>query len=812
VLPCAVAADDLVLDEPVDPAEHGRLNPEAVKTLRDAGVEAERIVFAMRKVDGDGHWYANFGWNSGGTNRKYYHDYGTLSLLDLATGELTHLLLDEKGGVRDPQLHYSGRKILFSYRKGGQPFYHLYEIDVDGTNLRQLTSGEFNDIEPTYVPDGGIVFCSSRCNRYVNCWYTHVAIIYRCDADGGNIRPLSCNIEQDNTPWVLPDGRILHQRWEYIDRSRVRFHHLWTMNPDGTGQMVYYGNMHPGTVMLDAKPIPGTNKTVVSFSPGHGKKEHAGIVTIVDPTNGPDDRAMAKAVSRKLFRDPFPFSEGLILVAQDHEMGLLAGDGRYTTLWAMPDRYERQGLWLHEPRPVRERERERVIPSRVDLREKTGTMTLENVYIGRNMAGVDDGEIKKLLVLEALPKPTNHSGTMEPTSMGGTFTLARVLGTVPVEPDGSAHFEVPALRSIFFVALDENDLSVKRMQSFACVQPGERLGCVGCHETRGSTAPAGKATGAMRRPPSRIEPIPGDLPDVYDFPRDIQPILDKHCVECHDVEQHGTYTEEGEGKPCGPLAGGISLAGDRGPIFSHAYANLTMLAQFTDGRDGNSNKAPRTIGTGASPLLDKISSGKHYGVKVTPREYDIVRLWIDSSAVYAGTYAALGTGMVRHNPAIPELCNECHKKGELKQSYPGLGGGGQAYGNPMTVKFNQQTLQNLSRPEYSRLVLAPLSREAGGYGICQEKSGKRVLTSRRAGEFQSLLAQMQKASDGLNRIKRFDMPDFVPSRHYLRQMKQFGILPADHDDSKPVDCYALDQKYWRSHWVDFAVGSGASSH
>jgi len=456
--PCAFAQDDAEGAPLVDQGENGQLNPVAVKMLRDAGVKADRIVFAMRKVDGDGHWYANFGWNSGGTNRKYYHDYGTLSLLDLTAGELAHLVHDKQGGVRDPQLHYAGRKILFSYRKGGQPFYHLYEIDVDGKNLRELTTGDFDDLEPTYVPDGGIVFCSSRCKRYVNCWYTHVAIIYRCDGDGGNIRPLSSNIEQDNTPWVLPDGRILHQRWEYIDRSRVRFHHLWTMNPDGTGQMVYYGNMHPGTVMLDAKPIPGTRKTVVGFSPGHGKKEHAGIVTIVDPSNGPDDRSMAKAVSRKLYRDPFPFSEDLFLVTQEHEMGLLAGDGKYTTLWEMPDKYKREKLWLHEPRPVRGRARERVIPSRVDLSQKTGTMTLENVTIGRNMEGVATGDIKKLLVLEALPKPVNHSGTMEPTSMGGTFTLSRVLGAVPVESDGSAHFEVPALRSIFFVALDKNDL------------------------------------------------------------------------------------------------------------------------------------------------------------------------------------------------------------------------------------------------------------------------------------------------------------------------------------------------------------------
>ncbi|MCP4452259.1 MAG: hypothetical protein GY809_12420, partial [Planctomycetes bacterium] len=715
-------------------------------------------------------------------------------------GRLTHLIEDRKGGVRDPKLHYGGKKILFSYRKGGQPYYHLYEIDVDGRNLRQLTDDPFNDIEPTYLPDGGIAFCSTRCNRYVQCWYTHVAVVHRCDADGGNIRALSCNIEQDNTPWVLSDGRLLYQRWEYIDRSRVRFHHLWTMNPDGTNQMVYFGNMHPSTVMLDAKPIPGTRKTVSIFSPGHGRKEHEGIVTIVDPANGPDDQSMARSVGKRQFRDPFPFSEDLFLVAAQHEMGLLDGDGQYTPLWTMPDRLKQVGLWLHEPRPVAARRKERVIPSRIDSSQETGIMTLENVYIGRNMEGIKPGEIKKLLLMEALPKPVNFSGTMEPTSMGGTFTLNRVLGTVPVEPDGSAHFELPAMRSIFFVALDENDISVKRMQSFTSVQPGERFSCIGCHEERNSTAPVGMMTLAMRRAPSQIMPVGGHLPDVYDFPRDIQPILDRYCVKCHDVEPHGTYTEGGETKPCGPLSGGISLAGDRGPIFSHAYANLTMTAQFTDGRDGNSNKAPRTIGTGASPLMDKISSGAHHGVKVTQHERDMVRLWIESSAVYAGTYAALGTGMTQGTPNIPAKCAQCHQKDELRKTYPGLRGAGAPYGNPKTVKFNQQTLHNLSRPAYSRILLAPLSKESGGYGICEAESGTPVLTSRNAPEFQSLLRAIQRTKDKLDRIKRFDMPDFVPNEHYLREMKRFGMLPAHHDDSAPVDYYELDQAYWKSHW------------
>ncbi|MBM4079273.1 MAG: hypothetical protein FJ278_06205, partial [Planctomycetes bacterium] len=164
------------------------------------------IIFATRQEEPDGHWYANFSYWSSSPTRRMYHDGGSLRRLNLKTGEVTKLIDEPTGGVRDPQLHYDGKRILFSYRKGGQPFYHLYEMNVDGTGLRQITDGPFDDIEPSYLPDGGIVFCSTRCNRMVNCYYVRVAIVHRCDADGSNIRPLSCNIEQDNTPWPLPDG------------------------------------------------------------------------------------------------------------------------------------------------------------------------------------------------------------------------------------------------------------------------------------------------------------------------------------------------------------------------------------------------------------------------------------------------------------------------------------------------------------------------------------------------------------------------------------------------------------------------------
>jgi len=165
----------------------------------------EEIVFAVRSVISE-HWYANFGYFSPDAGHKCYGKGGRLCKLSLKTGKMTVLLDDPQGAVRDPCVDYDGRRIVFSYRQGGQDAYHLYEIASDGGGLRQLTDGIYDDIEPCFLSDGGIVFVSARSRRWVNCWITQVADLYRCDADGRNLRQLSANLEQDNTPWVLPTG------------------------------------------------------------------------------------------------------------------------------------------------------------------------------------------------------------------------------------------------------------------------------------------------------------------------------------------------------------------------------------------------------------------------------------------------------------------------------------------------------------------------------------------------------------------------------------------------------------------------------
>lgn len=760
--------------------------------------EVEEIVFAVR-VPGRDHWYVTFGNYAGRgadpTNRAFkdedgvlwgYGEGARLCRMNLRTGKITVILEDERGGIRDPQMSYDGTKVLFAYRRGGEHPFHLYEINIDGTGLTQLTDGPDDDIEPTYCPDGSIVFCSSRCRRFVNCWHTRVATLYRCDADGSNVRILSSNNDHDNTPWVLPDGRICYMRWEYVDRSQVHYHHLWAMNPDGTGQTAFYGNFHPGIAMLDAKPIPGTDKVVASFSPGHGRPEHMGYVSVVTPKRGPDDLGSARNISKQSFwKDPYAFTEDCFLVAKNEGIFVMDGTGAFEPVYMLPqeDRVAKN-LAVHEPRPVRSRPVEPVLADKTDLTKSTARVVLADIYHGRKMDSLPRGSIKKLLVLKQVPKPVNFSGGMEPLTIGGSFTLAQILGEVPVEEDGSAHIELPALQSVFFVALDENDEAVKRMHSFLILQPGETLSCIGCHEQRTEAPLATSEIPVALTKPAAVPVIPDGVPEMIDFPRDIQPILDRHCVECHNPDDY---------------KGHVDLTGDKTAMYTMSYWTMRTHNLVVDGRNQpQSSYDPYLIGSAASTLLDYFD-GSHYDVKYTPQERDMLRLWIDTSACYPGTYASLGCGSYYapipwHHKMMADRCAECHqydskdkKNNPIKVWRFGKRGG---------ISTTRGVSYNISRPEKSFILRAPLAKEAGGLGLC----GETVFESKDDPMYQFMLQAIQKAHDQLMTGKRFDMEGFRPNEHYVREMQRFGFIPEDLKPTDPIDPYAVDKAYWNSFY------------
>ena len=773
---------------------------------RLAQLGIQRVIFVTRLPYDDPHWYANIGYFCDDENKKAYAgngkpDESKLYELNTGTGEIKVLLDGKGGGIRDPQIHYDGRTILFSCRQPATDYYNLYEIQADGTGLRRVTEGPYDDFEATYMPTDEIIFVSTRSKRWVGCWMTQVGTLFSCDRNGRNIRPLSFNLEHDNTPAILQDGRILYTRWEYVDRSQVGYHQLWAMNPDGTNVTAYFGNQQHYPLFIEAKPIPGGDELLLIDSPGHGRSDHRGHICTVTPKYGPDDtRGYHRITPRAAFNDPWPIDRNHFLVASHKQILLGTRSGELVPVLT----YKGQAN-IHEPVPVIRRPRERILVDRTHQDQSVGQMVLADVYSGRNMEGVKPGQIKKLLILEALPKPVNFSGGMDLTSWLGTFMLERILGTVPVEEDGSAYFEVPAGRTVLFVALDGDDMSVKRMQSFTNVQPGEVLGCVGCHEHRTLTPSPLQANSLMaaRRPASKIKPFRG-LPDVIDFRKHVQPILDEHCIKCHNFKDR---------------QGQISLTEDLGFCWSIAYYTLLATDQVADGRNGYGNQKTRTIGSSASELMRKID-GSHHDVTVTPAQWRTIWMWLESGAPYAGTYAALrnaedqrrdgATWAVFATPGMNERCRTCHRQGGSAPPVPLTMSEeqrrklvrelGTAPHERIVAKddfrFSAHVLLNLSRAELSPLLLGPLPKAAGGWGTCPSSfTGKDDIA------YKILLAAIEKQKKRLEYVPRFGTPEFKPNKQYVREMKRFGVLPADFDLSRdPIDVFETDQRYWKLFW------------
>jgi hypothetical protein len=312
---------------------------------------------------------------------------------------------------------------------------------------------------------------------------------------------------------------------------------------------------------------------------------------------------------------------------------------------------------------------------------------------------------------------------------------------------------------------------------------------------------------ALEQPPRKIQPL-DHLPDVFDFPRDIQPVLDRHCVSCHDYDER---------------KGGVVLTGDHGPMFSHSYYTLTIQHQFVDGRDDpKSNLPPRAIGAPASPLMNKLSR-EHYEVKLTPHEIDLIRFWIEASAPYPGTYAALGSGMIggylenhqvgtdtnwpesrRAAEAIQRRCVSCHT-GDLILPLNLSDERGVSFWRPdfhdPRLRLSRHLVFNLTRPERSLILLAPLSEGAGGYGVCrqpgEESEGLPVFADKTDPDYERILAMCRAGHSKLAEIKRFDMAGFKPPKAYVREMQRYGVL-TEHPqaDRDPIDVYATDRVYW----------------
>jgi len=567
-------------------------------------------------------------------------------------------------------------------------------------------------------------------------------------------------------------------------------------------------------VLIDAKPVPWTSDTIlVNYSPGHGQPEHGGYPALIALNSGPDDiNAVLLADERKeLIFDPYPVNRSSLIASRKQDLLLMDYNGNERSIFTLPKDFALEDQNIFEVRPVMTRQRESIVSSALAKNADYGTFILQNVYEGRNMQGIEKGSVKKILILETMPKPINFTGGNEPLSYSGSFTIERIKGTVPVHEDGSAHFRLPANRPYLFIALDKNDRAIQKMKSFTSAVPGEVVSCIGCHEKR-SFAPAntGHIPYAMAMDPAIPQPVEG-IPAVMDFARDIQPILDRHCVKCHNPENR---------------EGGVLLTGDHGPTYSHSYFNLMARFQVNDGIN-QSFPLNQTgmVGDMNSKLIKKIEQ-HHGGVEMNPDDLRTLRFWINTGALYPGTYGALGTGMVgvmtineadltpvrnetwqKASALIKTNCQKCHDQlmdhiiDEKNLSWWSsrmdvTSGWSEEEKYKNAIPFSRHIIYNLTHPESSTILLAPLSEEEGGYGLCRnEKTGKSVFASKKDSDYQILFNAVKHSSEYLDSIKRFDMNGFTVRKEYAREMKRFGVIDNKMPD-EDIDPYVADSIYW----------------
>jgi hypothetical protein len=631
-----------------------------------------RVIFTKHHDIGGQHYaYTEAVSDSPYDDNNPFPPGGALCLLEMdgLDGAVRTLIDEPQGIVRDPGVSYDGRRVLFAWRKSmTDDDYHLYELTVADGAVRQLTFGRgVADYEGAYLPGGGILFNSTRCQQIVDCWWSDVSNLYTCDADGRYLRRLGFDQVHTNYPQVTPDGRVIYTRWDYSDRGQLFPQPLFQMNPDGTGQVDLYGNnsWFPTTI-LHARGIPGTRKIVCVLSGHHTYQK--GKLAIVDPARGRRENQGVQLIAPvrpteavkvdcygyqgEQFQYPYPLSETEFLVAFSTEgskeprdqatkpfgIYFMTIDGARELLAADPT------ISCNQPVPLVPRPEPPVRPRQADYRKTTGVYYVQDVYAGPGLAGVARGTIKRLRVVALEFRaagigsnrnqgPAGAALVCTPISINGAWDVKRVLGTAAVYEDGSAAFAVPARTPVYFQALDEKGHAVQTMRSWSTLQPGERFSCVGCHEHKNTAPPAAAVvTQAMRAGPQKLDPFDGPA-GGFSFPQLVQPILDKHCTGCHNrqavAEGESTVSLEGTG-----ALDPVSLK-----RWSDAYRALAdpKHCRWVSPQSAPPMLPPYHTGASQSPLIRLLAEG-HEGCTLSPQEMQRIACWIDLAVPFSGDY------------------------------------------------------------------------------------------------------------------------------------------------------------------------------
>jgi hypothetical protein len=644
----------------------------------------DKILFTTRNNPSWNHEVAQyFGWRQRPGGSLYVLERPGISM---ACNDLVQKQLPQ-GSFLEPRLSYDAKKILFSFVKTdgtldprtlprndtdtNHHYYHLYQINCDGTGLRQLTNDRYDDLMPEWLPDGGIAFVSTRRQASSRCFWWgysdrwHSYTMFRMKSDGSHIQQLSWNDVNEWFPSVSNSGHLLFARWDYIDRDAVTHQNLWSMRPDGTNPMAVWGNETPKPhCTFQAKPIPGSSKIVCVASAHHAIT--GGPVVLIDPTihnNSLDAITRVtpghfpeaeRGPNNEWYNAPWALSERLYLVAYSREH-LKYEPSRHNPdyalgLYVMDDHGNRELLYRDGtigatcPTPLTPRPVPPELPSvRNPLLAKRGLgeVFLSDVYEGLPKA--KRGTLKQVRVVQVFPKTTRDSNVPRIGAAGEENTRA-VLGVTPVEADGSARFLVPAGKPILFQVLDEEGFAYQTMRSSTSLMPGERVSCVGCHENKMAVPTAATTVvAAMKRPAAELTPTP-ESGRPYGFVEHVQPIFDAKCVRCHNDQEAkaGINLSRTIIAPNGFTASYESLCYEKKPDGKRVRrlskkTGRPLVTYFAMRNQIQVTPEGGADGARGSGLMAALKAAKEkYGL--TDEELRRIATWIDLNAVFYGVY------------------------------------------------------------------------------------------------------------------------------------------------------------------------------
>ena len=572
-------------------------------------------------------------------------------------------LTTSKSFMGDLNLHFDAGKALFSsIAKNGT--WQVFELNIKDKSTRQVSLGKHADIhnfDACYLPDGKIIYASTSGFQGVPCigGGGDIANLHVMNSDGTGIRRLAFDQESNWNPYLMENGRIMYLRWEYTDLSHFWSRILFTMNPDGTDQRAYYGsNSWWPNALFYAKSVPGHPSVFTAVASGHHGAKRSGQLVLFDVAKGRNDAdgvlqaipGYGKPVKPIVtdyyfggnwpkFLHPYPLSRDIHIAAVR-----LNGSDRFGVYLVdtfdnlLPLKRSASHHYL-EPIPLRKRKKPPVIPERINLKAKDATVVLSDIYSGPGLAGVPRGAVKKLRVFKYEFSPRGFGGHAHAGIQSG-WDIKVILGTVNVEKDGSAMFQVPCNTPLALQPLDADGKALALMRSWMTAMPGEVLSCIGCHESQ-NDAPPSKVAIASRKPRQIIKPWYGATRG-FSFLREVQPVLDKYCVGCHD----GSTTLTAGGKKKGRINladAALGRFGDHNFMqnkMPRSYFELQMFVR-RPGPEGNLHLlTPLNYHANTSELIQMLSKG-HHNVKLDAEAWDRLITWIDLNAQAHGSYGEM---------------------------------------------------------------------------------------------------------------------------------------------------------------------------